>query len=99
MHNRLAHNFAGYGHQTAYRNTRSGHTTLKVTQTEARSIDCAEGSTTCPEGGDWANHYFNSGTVRDIRNGSLKHHLTIDFWYTKGDALLVIYNLRLKGGN
>ena len=61
--------------------------------------DCDSKSETCAEGGNWASHDFAGSTVDGIKSGRIRHHLTIDYWFSKGESMLVIFNLKLLGGD
>ena len=69
-----------------------------MSNTGARATDCAMNSSSCAEGGNWATKHFSGDTVNSINNGSLKHHLDIDYWFTKAASSLTISNVRMFGG-
>ena len=97
MNGKLAHNFAGLGHQVAFKsNDRAkGHVTTWMNEYNAQATDCDRGSQSCAKTGDVATQTWSSGSAEAIKNGSLKHHLDIDIWMTKNNAQLTVSNIKI----
>eukprot|EP00494_Astrolonche_serrata_P001192 UN01198 len=47
--------------------------------------------------GNVAYQYWSSSSTQAIQNGSLRHHLVIDYWFTWLASSLEISNIRLYG--
>jgi len=99
MYKSLAHNFAGEGHQVPFKSQDGfkGHVTTVMSDTGARITDCAYGSQTCQMTGDVAYHNWSSATANDIRNGQIKHHLDIDYWFAELPSSLTVSNIYMWG--
>jgi hypothetical protein len=65
MNRRLAHNFAGYGHQPAFKSAdaMNGHVTTWMNEYSAQATDCTRGSQSCAKTGDIASQKWGSGSA------------------------------------
>lgn len=100
MNKKLAHNFAGFGHQTAFKREHfgSGHVTTWLSDSHAEATDCGYGTSSCPKSGDIASQKFKGSSIAGIKSGKIKHHLAIDYWKTRGAASMEVSNIRIYAG-